>query len=204
MAAVKYVLFRGIRVSAEHAVLLRAAEDEGIWFQLNSGNRSITEQTRLYNAYQAGRGVLAAYPSRNAPHIRVGNPAHALDVDTARRGNLELAEFYRRHGVPAVFNVAGEAWHMDPQSASKLRAAAKRLRDPLAGYTADEIKWIRSYDSWLRRLVNRGGRTRLQQKMKAQRKRIWRLAQPKKNGGDGKGWTALRRRRYRSLLARTR
>jgi hypothetical protein len=39
--------------------------------------------------------------------------------------------------------------------------------------------------------------------MTQQRKRIWQAAQPPGAGGDGKGWTRLRRRRYASLLART-
>jgi hypothetical protein len=38
--------------------------------------------------------------------------------------------------------------------------------------------------------------------MTAERKHIWRIAQPRSAGGDGKVWTWLRRRRYASLLER--
>jgi lysozyme len=44
----------------------------------------------------------------------------------------------------------------------------------------------------------------LQEKMRRQRKLIWRLAQPKAKGGDGNGWHFRHRlERYRSLKART-
>jgi lysozyme len=44
----------------------------------------------------------------------------------------------------------------------------------------------------------------LQEKMRRQRKLIWRLAQPQAKGGDGNGWPFRHRvERYRSLKART-
>jgi hypothetical protein len=90
----------------------------------------------------------------------------------------------------------GEAWHMGYVGASK--AMLRKLRrDPLAGYTASEKRWIREYDA-LRRAGRDPDRRRvLRIVMAQQRKRVWKAAQ------DTRGWTATRRRRYASLKART-
>lgn len=74
--------------------------------------------------------------------------------------------------------------------------------DPLAGYTPAEKRWIREYDQLKRSNPQR--RAVLRRVMGEQRKRIWRAAQPKSRGGDGRGWQhAQRRERYDSLLARS-
>lgn len=86
-------------------------------------------------------------------------------------------------------------WRSKPPAVDRLVAE---------GYTTDEIRMIRTFDGWRRRGVNPQGRRRLAFDMKAQRQRIWRVAQPKVKGGDGRGWTAARKARYRSLLARSR
>lgn len=76
--------------------------------------------------------------------------------------------------------------------------------DPLEGYTDSERSWIREYDRLVRQEQNVERRRALRDAMTAQRKRIWRSAQPMSNGGDGHGWDyAHRRARYASLLART-
>jgi lysozyme len=76
--------------------------------------------------------------------------------------------------------------------------------DPLEGYTDSERSWIREYDRLRRQDKDIDRRRELRAVMRAQRKRIWRLAQPKKKGGDGQGWDhGCRRARYASLLART-
>lgn len=75
--------------------------------------------------------------------------------------------------------------------------------DPFASYTVAERRWIHEYD----RLPKAEARRRavLRRVMGEQRKRIWRTAQPKSAGGDGRGWEyANRAARYRSLLERTR
>lgn len=77
--------------------------------------------------------------------------------------------------------------------------------DPLDGYTAAEKRWIREYDRLLRENQNLARRRSLRAAMTKQRKRIWRVAQPRADGGDGHGWNHQHRRaRYASLLARTR
>jgi lysozyme len=69
----------------------------------------------------------------------------------------------------------------------------------------NERKWVTRYDT----LVDAGkGKSpeakELHEKMKRQRKKIWRLAQPEAEGGDGNGWHFRHRiERYRALLART-
>lgn len=80
--------------------------------------------------------------------------------------------------------------------------------DPLRRYPADERTAIRSYDQWTRKRVNRAGRAKARAFMVARRRTIWRLAQPRAKGGDGRGWDhgpsgATRADRYRSLRSRT-
>jgi lysozyme len=77
--------------------------------------------------------------------------------------------------------------------------------DRWEGYTASERRWIEEYDRLLRERRNLPRRRVLRRVMLAQRKRIWRLAQPRSAGGDGRGWQeANRAARYSSLKARTR
>ena len=81
------------------------------------------------------------------------------------------------------------------------------LRKPAfdwSGYTASEKRWIQEYDRLLKDRKDPDRRGVLRRVMTDQRKRIWRAAQPKSKGGDGRGWShANRQRRYNSLLART-
>lgn len=76
--------------------------------------------------------------------------------------------------------------------------------DRWEGYTASERRWIQEYDRLLRARRNLSRRRVLRRVMRAQRKRIWRLAQPRSQGGDGRGWQEANRwARYSSLKART-
>lgn len=90
----------------------------------------------------------------------------------------------------------GERWHMGYIGAPK--ALLRKLkRDPLAGYTASEKRWIKEYDELRRADRDIDRRRVLCRVMTQQRKKIWRAAQ------DSRGWTTTRRRRYASLKART-
>lgn len=90
----------------------------------------------------------------------------------------------------------GERWHMAYIGAPK--AMLRKLkRDPLAGYTPSEKRWIREYDALRRANRDIDRRRVLRIVMAQQRRRIWRAAQ------DSPGWTKTRRRRYASLKART-
>jgi GH24 family phage-related lysozyme (muramidase) len=71
------------------------------------------------------------------------------------------------------------------------------------GYSDDLVKILRDYDDWHRRGVNPAGQKRLREQMTVLRKRLWHNAQPVAKGGDGKGWTDLRSRKWESLKART-
>jgi GH24 family phage-related lysozyme (muramidase) len=76
-----------------------------------------------------------------------------------------------------------------------LRAVGPTLADWL---TPVELRWIREYDDLKRRGADVSRRKVLRRVMTEQRRRIWRAAQDT-------GWErAHRRRRYASLLARTR
>lgn len=69
--------------------------------------------------------------------------------------------------------------------------------DPLAGYRADEQRWIREYDALKRTNRDASRREVLRRVMTKRRKAIWTAA--KKSGWD----VAERRARYASLRART-
>lgn len=88
-----------------------------------------------------------------------------------------------------------ESWHYRYVGADKA-LLSKLRRDPLAGYTASERRWIREYDRLRRRQRDPDRQRVLRRAMTEQRKRILRVAQQS-------GWTRLRRRRYMSLKERT-
>lgn len=115
---------------------------------------------------------------------KAGRPPVAL-AGLTRRRQAERALFLSDGGSAAAGEPVPEA-------------------DPLAGYTAAEIDWIREYDRLRREQRDPARRVVLRAAMTRQRKRIWRAAQPSVNGGDGKGWDWDRRRdRYHSLLERS-
>lgn len=96
----------------------------------------------------------------------------------------------------------GEWWHFRYVGASK--ATLRRLkRDPLAGYTASEKRWIREYDALLRAGRDLARRRVLRRVMAEQARRIEEVAGPVSVGGDGQGWTRARTRRHESLRKRS-
>lgn len=195
--AVQYVPFNGKLVSREWHVVLRAAAAAGVIREtsLNSGHRTLAEQTRLWLHPPAGTPVVAR-PSPSVPHVRVGRIDHALDVNAATGAAGRFAAFLRAHGAHPRFTVPGEPWHLE-LDAGELQKLAARLADPLRGYTAAERRWIREYDQLVRERRDPARRRVLRRVMRAQRKRIWVVAQ--RSGWD----KANRAARYRSLLART-
>lgn len=127
--------FQGKRVSPTWKLILDEAVDDGVRFQLNSGQRTMAEQQALYDQNMSGGSPrpgrpLTARPAAGAPHIKQGHQNHALDVDAAGNGENELQIWLRVHGVEAVNNVPGEAWHLDPVvEGDLLRLAAKIRRE---------------------------------------------------------------------------
>lgn len=113
--AVRYRTFDGKKVSGRWYVVLSAARKAGVRFTLTSGHRTLAEQWRLYRLWKAGRGNLAAFPSPNAPHIRTGRAAHAIDVNSLDGGEQRLENWLdtRIKGVGADNTVPGEAWHLE-------------------------------------------------------------------------------------------
>lgn len=128
------------------------------------------------------------------------NHGWAIAVDVKTRA---AAAWLMTHGAKYGWSHdegarVGEWWHWRyvGASAAMLR---KLRRDPLAGYTTAERRWIAEFD----RHPAPPRRRVLVRVMTVQRKRIYKLAQPRAKGGDGKGWTRTRRRRYDSLKSRT-
>jgi hypothetical protein len=112
-------------------VVLNAAKAAGVDFQLNSGQRTMREQAALYRLYRLGRGNLAAVPSPNAPHIRVGRQDHAVDVDAPSGGAKRLAAWLSGQGGRPGFPVPGEPWHIEMPGKDLKRIAAKWSRTPV-------------------------------------------------------------------------
>jgi hypothetical protein len=103
-----------------------------------------------------------------------------------------------------VINGGYNGWDDRLRRWKRIGSIDARPRDPLDGYTESELRWIREYDELARQDRDLDRRRVLRREMEQQRKRIWRVAQPKSKGGDGRGWDfANRRRRYNSLRARS-
>jgi len=163
-----------------------------------SSARSFADQRKLKAEWTAkGQPEKAATPgkSNHGWGIAVDTPHSDVQVWIMRNGG----QYGWSHDEGAR---VGEAWHFRYVGASKA-TLAKFKRDPFAGYMPTERRWVREYDRLVRTHRDPDRREVLRRVMATQRKRIWRLSQPRSNGGDGKGWTRLRTRRYESLLTRT-
>lgn len=159
-----------------------------------SSSRSIKQQRHFF----ANRPPAAAVPGTSNHGWGI-----AVDIPFA-----DAQAWIVRSGAPYGWSNAegarvGEPWHMGYVGAPK-STLRKLRRDPFAGFTSSERRWIREYDQLVRTHSDPTRREVLRRVMTAQRKRIWELARPTSDGGDGKRWTVLRKRRYASLLARSR
>lgn len=153
--------FQGKRVSGVWKTILDEAWQDGVRFQLNSGQRTMAEQRALYDQNMSGGRPrpgrpLTAVPNANAPHIRQGRQNHALDVDSAGDGENELQAWLRRNGVTAVNNVPSEAWHLDPVNENELVRLAAKIRSERSRVR----KQIRSVKRQIVRLRKRLARLR--------------------------------------------
>lgn len=93
-------------------------------FTVNSGRRTMSEQWKLYRAYKAGNGNLAAFPAPNAPHINYGRANHAVDVNATDGGADRMVKWLRSKGVAAARPVGGEPWHIEVPRTDLLRLAS--------------------------------------------------------------------------------
>ena len=168
--------YQGKRVSKYWRVVLLAAQDAGVKFQLNSGQRTLAEQQNLVNrlgVWSPSNRKGAARPNRNAPHIRQGQQHHALDVDTFAQsnGNARLAAWLRSEGIKVMYTVPGEPWHMEVTAAG-LRKLYRRYRKSHR-FPNPERRWMREYDRLLRQRKNKDRRRVLRREMKKARKKYW-------------------------------
>jgi hypothetical protein len=127
----------GQRVSRAWFVVLQEAERKGVRFTVTSGKRTLAEQRALFSRNMHlvnGKWVpkpgrpLTAFPSLTAPHIRRGNPAHALDVNSLDGGETRLQAWLEKRGVDVSNPVRGETWHMEVSRWQLLRLAMSILR----------------------------------------------------------------------------
>lgn len=200
-------MFDGKLVSSEWSTVLNAARKAGVRFRLNSGRRTMAQQQALYAAHLRHlRGgpwaPLAAVPRATAPHIRVGRPDHACDVNALDGGANRLLAWLRRQGARAALTVSGEPWHIEVPRADLVRLARK-FADPLRALNATERRLVTELDRLRAQRKDLARRRVLIDDLTKRRKRIWQLAQPKPKG-DGRGWGfGHRRARYSILLSRT-
>jgi hypothetical protein len=164
----------------------------------DSHARTVDAQRRLKAEWTAkGHPEKAALPGTSNHGWGI-----AVDIDSAAAQAWLLRNGGRYGWSHDEGDRVGEAWHFRYVGASTV-TLARLKRDPLAGYTSAERRWMHEYDRLARKGANPQRRSVLRRVMTAQRKRIWHVAQPREQGGDGKGWTRLRVRRHASLLART-
>ena len=84
--------------------LEQMAEATGTRIYVREGGRTLEEQQRYWDLYQAGKGNLAAPPNPNAPHVR----GVAADISPGReRFGAIAAKFSLRFTVPS------ESWHVE-------------------------------------------------------------------------------------------
>jgi hypothetical protein len=205
MAAVNYRRWDADdRVSDQWHIVLSAARRDGVSFVVTDGHRTLAEQEDRFAVFIRDGRPRAARPSPTAPHIRSGRPDHAVDVNSRDGGAGRLAAWPRRKGARATFPVPGEPWHIEVPRGD-LERLARELADPLAGFPANERRWIRSYDRWME--LKREGRDTAE--AREQRQRLRRLMERRcraiARAARQSGWARHHRRdRFRSLESRTR
>ncbi|HST54736.1 MAG TPA: hypothetical protein VLJ42_02435 [Solirubrobacteraceae bacterium] len=191
-----------LRSDAAAAFLAMNAESErrfGVTLRAVSTRvtyRDRPAQDHFWHLYVTGQGSLAARPYTS-------NHGEGLAIDLATSAMRTIVDrIGEKYGWAKKWSDAPtEWWHLKwkPGDYAFVRDHAR-----WAGFTASERRWIEEYDQLAARHPPLPARQAvLRRVMKEQRKRIWRAAQPNTHGGDGRGWTAGRRRRYQSLLSRS-
>jgi hypothetical protein len=164
-----------------------------------SSARPRSDQDFFWDQYLHHGGAPAARPYTS-------NHGWGIAVDVKTK---QAAAWLMRHGAKYGWSWdegqrVGEWWHWryvgTPSAAIKRRMKRAHALD---GYTESEKRWIREYDKLKNKHPHAHRVEVLRRVMTAQRKRIWKVAQSKKKGGDGHGWTKLRKKRYNSLKRRT-
>jgi hypothetical protein len=202
--SVHYVKFDGKTVSSAWATLLHAARLDHVAFELDSGHRTMAEQRHqvaLHGIWSPSNPHGAAVPSPTAPHIRIGRPDHALDINSLDGGANRFFRWLVEQGGHPRFTVPPEPWHIELPLADLLRLQRRfrHLFDPYHFLGPNERRWCREYDRLKRTNRNRPRRRELRKKMTHARKAIWVKATHQHNG-----WHKFHRlERYRALRARS-
>jgi hypothetical protein len=127
--------FDGRKVSTSWDIVLTHARRMGVRFELDSGRRTMTEQWALWRNYRKYGRPVAAFPNPNAPHIRTGRQAHAIDVNSLDGGETRLEHFLRKEGLHPTNPVRDESWHLEvPESSLRRYAQKVRARQKKVGH----------------------------------------------------------------------
>lgn len=133
--ALPSMFFQGKRVSHSWYYVLTELERRGLFFRLNSGQRTMGEQQALVNekgVWSPSNPRGAASPSPTAPHIMVGHEDHALDIDTfVGVGAQGVARELREMGIAMSFTVPPEPWHEEADSEEELIRVARKYERPI-------------------------------------------------------------------------
>ena len=187
-----------LRKDAAAAFLAMNAESERRFgVTLKAASTRVTYRDRVaqlyfWHLYVTGQGALAARPYTS-------NHGEGLAIDLATPAMRSIVDLIGEpYGWAKRWSDAPtEWWHLRFRPG---HYAAVEDYSRWRAYTPAERRWITEFDHH----PTPSRRRVLVAVMTEQRKRIWRAAQPKAHGGDGKGWTFGRRRtRYASLKART-
>lgn len=176
---------------AFNAMNREARRKYGITLRTSSARtayRSLADQQYFWDGWNARRPGfnLAARPGTS-------NHGWGLAVDLATPAMRSVVDkIGRKYGFAKTWSDAPTEWWHLRWRPGKYAAVTAEL-DPLAGYRADERRWIRAFD----KNPSAASRRALVRRMTARRKAIWRAAH---KGGWAK---ASRKARYRSLTART-
>ncbi len=195
--------FQGKRVSWAWAVILRHVSTK-IEFRLNSGRRTMKEQTHLYvNRGKPGFAAVAAVPNPNAPHIKVGRANHSLDIDQfVGQGERGVQTRLGILGLDPVNDVASEGWHLTVVDEAALIRVATKLMDDESTPTIRRGVVNRTGVRMLQVLLRRKGMSRVPLSGKydlATRLAVRRFQRKRKLPLDGRStvgdetWAALRR-----------
>jgi lysozyme len=157
--------------------------------------------TRPLNQPQFDALVSLVFNAGTAPlHGTLGRRLNAGDFAGAR---AEFGKWVkgRFHGQLVTF----EGLVRRRAAEAAMFGGSPTVHDPTSILNHNEKKWVARYDELVGASKGNSAEAKqLQEKMRRQRKTIWRLAQPAAKGGDGKGWHFRHRvERYRALLART-
>lgn len=117
----------GHPVSKPWHTVLQHLRNDGVWFRVNDGRRTLAIQrarVAKHGLWSPSNPTGAARASIAAPHINFGRANHAIDVANAR----QLCQELNRRGVACTRPIPAEPWHIQVNRGDLIRYANKILK----------------------------------------------------------------------------